>query len=238
VSRAPGAGALSTIAPNAGRLSSVGLAQLVRQSRFVAPAEETCDLCAAPLSAEHRHVLELPGNELRCACRPCALLFDRREAGGERWQTVPERRRRVVDLEFDAPAASMIAPPIGLYFVTPSDEGLPVVRYPSPAGATEAEVDGPAWERLVDRNPVLADLAALTEALLIRREREKAGYWLAPIDDCYRLVAVVRSHWQGMSGGDEVWVELARFFDELSRQADPVHNDGRPAAREGTEDSA
>jgi hypothetical protein len=40
-----------------------------------------------------------------------------------------------------------------------------------------------------------------------------------PIDDCYRLVAVIRTRWRGFTGGKEVWLEIERFFTELDRRA-------------------
>ena len=36
-------------------------------------AEEHCDFCAADLSAQHRHLLEVATRRLICVCDPCAL---------------------------------------------------------------------------------------------------------------------------------------------------------------------
>ena len=69
------------------------------------------------------------------------------------------------------------------------------------------------------------------EALLVNRPRdaERQG-WLVPIDDCYRLVAVIRTRWRGFTGGKEVWLEIEGFFEELDRRARPHRRDpvGRP----------
>jgi hypothetical protein len=43
--------------------------------------------------------------------------------------------------------------------------------------------------------------------------------YLAPIDECYRLVGLIRMHWKGLSGGREVWEHLGRFFADLNRRA-------------------
>ena len=40
-------------------------------------ALERCELCGVPIAAEHRHVLELATRDVKCACRPCGLLFER-----------------------------------------------------------------------------------------------------------------------------------------------------------------
>ena len=46
-----------------------------------------------------------------------------------------------------------------------------------------------------------------------------ARYYRAPIDQCFRLVAILRKHWRGLSGGTEVWSEIDKFFRELDELA-------------------
>ncbi len=53
------------------------------------------------------------------------------------------------------------------------------------------------------------------EALLVNRVGSTRQYFLVPIDECYRLVGLIRLHWRGLSGGALVWGEIAEFFDEL-----------------------
>jgi hypothetical protein len=58
------------------------------------------------------------------------------------------------------------------------------------------------------------------EALLVNRVAHARGsaqaeYYLVPIDECYKLVGIIRTHWRGLSGGTEVWQELGRFFTGL-----------------------
>jgi hypothetical protein len=40
-----------------------------------------------------------------------------------------------------------------------------------------------------------------------------------PIDECYRLVGLIRVHWKGLSGGSEVWREIRKFFDSLKARS-------------------
>jgi hypothetical protein len=40
-------------------------------------------------------------------------------------------------------------------------------------------------------------------------------HWLVPIDDCYQLTGLIRTHWKGLSGGDEVQQHIDGFFDQL-----------------------
>src|SRR3954464_14393158 len=77
------------------------MAQRAAQERE--EALERCDLCGAPIAADHRHLLDVASRELMCACRPCALLFDRDAAGagGRHYRLVPDRRLRVDELDLD-----------------------------------------------------------------------------------------------------------------------------------------
>ena len=49
----------------------------------------------------------------------------------------------------------------------------------------------------------------------------RATTYRVPIDECYKLVGLIRTHWRGLSGGTEVWEEIGRFFDELRERAQP-----------------
>jgi hypothetical protein len=40
-------------------------------------------------------------------------------------------------------------------------------------------------------------------------------YFLLPIDQCFKLVGLVRTHWRGLSGGSELWEELQKYFAAL-----------------------
>jgi hypothetical protein len=42
---------------------------------------------------------------------------------------------------------------------------------------------------------------------------------MLPIDECYKLVGLIRMHWKGLSGGTEVWRELGEFFTNLKARA-------------------
>jgi hypothetical protein len=44
-----------------------------------------------------------------------------------------------------------------------------------------------------------------------------------PIDECYKLVGLIRAHWRGLSGGTEVWREIQSFFSALKKRAQLSH---------------
>jgi hypothetical protein len=48
------------------------------------------------------------------------------------------------------------------------------------------------------------------------REEE---YFILPIDECFRLVGLMRLNWKGLSGGTDVWREIARFFADMRSRA-------------------
>jgi len=182
------------------------------------PTEE-CELCGREIPPEHRHVLDLEDRNLMCACRPCALLFDRRAAGGGHWKLVPERRLRLDDFQLPDELWGNLRIPVDMaFFFHNTSAGRVMSYYPSPMGPTESELELAAWADVEAANEMLSTLEPDVEALLVNRARGARRQWLVPIEDCYALVAVIRTRWRGFSGGREVWEELDRFYGELDRK--------------------
>lgn len=179
-----------------------------------------CDFCAAPIPDEHRHLLEVAAREVRCTCRPCALLFDREAASEGRFRLIPERRLRLAEFHLPEEAWKRLGIPVGLAYLVPdAPSGRVLAWYPGPAGAIEAEVDPACWNDVRDRNPLAGTLETDVEALLVYRVRDARQYYILPIDDCFSLVGLIRRRWRGMSGGTEVWEEVARYFEALERRS-------------------
>lgn len=215
--------------PGAGRALTV-LHRFARREvpvRTAAPAAtESCELCAEPLPADHRHLMEIApsetGHAVRCVCRACTLLFNRDVQGG-RYRLIPDRRLLLRDFAIDDTQWQALQVPVGLAFIGyRTASGKTVASYPGAVGAVEAEIDPASWEKLQKGHPVLGTLEPDVEALLIHRVRDARGYFVAPIDDCYRLAGLVRSHWRGLTGGTRVWEEVGRFFEELERRSREV----------------
>ncbi len=127
---------------------------------------------------------------------------------------------RITDAEWDA-----LLIPINLaFFFQKSSDAKVTVMYPSPAGATESLLPLEAWTGVLDANPLLRNLEPDVEALLVNRvgharSNASSEYYIAPIDVCYKLVGLIRMHWHGLSGGTEVWQEIAKFFADLRSKA-------------------
>ena len=205
------------------------LRELAQQSRTVQrEAQEHCELCGEPIPAQHRHVLDLTTRDLRCACRPCSLLFDRPGAGGRNYRIVPERRLRLTGFELEDASWEELRIPVEMAFFFHSSAAERVVAfYPGPMGATESLLELGAWEGIESANPVLAGMEPDVEALLVNRARVARDSYLVPIDDCYGLVGLIRTRWRGLTGGKDVWEEIGRFFAAL---------DGRSRTAAGREE--
>ena len=97
-----------------------------------------------------------------------------------------------------------------------------VAFYPSPGGATESLPVAEEWQALAEENPVLRELEPDVEALLVNRLGPAPEHYRVCIDECYKLVGTVRTHWRGFSGGAAVWEEIARFFAALKARSRPA----------------
>ena len=178
---------------------------------------ERCDLCGAPIAPAHRHLLDVEAATLQCACRACAVLFDRE---GTRFKLVPDRRLRLDDLPLDDVMWAELRLPVDIaFFHHSSRHGRVVAHYPSPMGATESQLDLAAWGLLVAEEPLLDTLEPDTEALLVNRARGARRHWLVPIDECFSLVGLIRTRWRGLTGGREVWQAIGSFCDDLDRRS-------------------
>jgi hypothetical protein len=204
------------------------LGQLARRAADAVPTgaaepDEHCELCDAPIPSVHRHLLELSSRELVCACRPCSLLFDRDGAGGGHCKLVPERRLRLEGFAMSEQAWEELRIPVDMaFFFQSSVAGRVLAYYPSPMGPTESQLQLGSWRELEAANPILGELEADVEALLVNRVRGARRQWIVPLDECYGLVGLIRTRWRGLTGGREVWRQIDGFFEELDRRARSV----------------
>lgn len=191
--------------------------------RFVRPraAVERCELCSAELPPDHEHLVEPQTRQMLCACQACAILFSGQAE--TKYRRVPRRVRYLPAFHLTDAQWDSLMIPIGMaFFFHGTVAGKTLALYPSPAGATESLLDLESWDEIVRYNPILKEMEADTEALLVNRVGETREYYLVPIDECYKLVGLIRAYWHGLSGGTEVWKEIGTFFAELKQKSGAV----------------
>jgi len=193
---------------------------------------ERCDLCGAELGEVHQHLIEPERRRLVCVCGACAVLFG--SQGETAYRRSPRRVIYLPDFRLtDAQWEGLLIPIQLAFFFHSGPAGRVIALYPSPAGPTESLLDLAIWHEIAQDNPALKSMSPDVEGLLVNRIA-KAGaagvgpeYFIAPIDECFKLVGLIRTNWRGLSGGEEAWEEIGRFFADLKSRA----NEFREASR-------
>ncbi len=198
---------------------------MLRQFARARPPAERCELCSREVPSEHEHLVEPASQKLLCACQACAILFDGQRNG--KYKRVPRSVQALQDFQMTESQWDGLMLPIEMaFFFKSSPRDRVVALYPSPAGAVESLLPLDTWDDIVHANPVLKDMDADVVALLAYRVGASRGsrpaeYYVIPIDECYKLVGLIRAHWRGLSGGTEVWREVGIFFADLKRRSTP-----------------
>lgn len=197
---------------------------LLKLRRFIEPrpeqAGERCGFCSEQIPGEHRHVVEIEKRSLLCVCRACYLLFTHPGAAGGKYRAVPDRYMRLPDVALTDAQWDRLQIPVGMAFLFHNSVlHRTLAFYPSPAGAAESALPLDTWEEIVEANEPLRTLAPDVEAVLVRRTRERAEYYIVPIDACYELVGLMRRHWKGFDGGEDAKQAIETFFEGLRERA-------------------
>jgi len=201
------------------------LRRFVRRKRNV----ERCEMCSAEVGRDHPHLIEPASRKLLCTCNACTILFS---GSGTKYKRVPRRVLSFADFHLsDGQWESLMVPINMAFFFHSTPDARVVAFYPSPAGATESLLPLETWADIEQENPVLKEMERDVEALLVNRVGHSRGfgaaeYYVLPIDECYKLVGLIRANWRGLSGGTEVWQEIGKFFDGLKQRATVVSEAG------------
>ena len=181
---------------------------------------ERCEMCGEVLDERHGHLVDTGERSLVCACRACFLLFTSDGAAGGRYRAVGDRYRHDPAAPLSRAAWGELQIPVALaFFFRNSALGRVVASYPSPAGATECDLDLAAWDALAAGHPLLRAMRPDVEAIIAVRGEQAVEAFLVPIDACYSLAGRLRLCWRGFDGGAEVRQLLAEFVSDLRQRA-------------------
>jgi len=176
----------------------------------------TCELCPIGIGEDHRHLLHLDERRIVCVCETCWSM----RSGDPEFRPPGVRTLWLEDFVMPDEIWSEFQIPIGLAFLLRSGvTGSVVAMYPSPAGATESELELTAWDALCAVNPVLDNLEPDAEALIVNRTGAEHEYAIVPVDQCYRMVGLIKSRWEGISGGQGAEQAIAEFFGGVRERA-------------------
>jgi hypothetical protein len=178
---------------------------------------ETCDLCHASLAEPHQHLLTSASRKLECVCDACAVLFDN---DNQRFRRVPRRVKLLSEFSMTNAQWDALMIPIGIAFLfRNSTLNRFMALYPSPAGPVESLLKLDAWDEIAANCPEVRKMESDVEGLLVYRVGTAREHYIIPIDECFKLVGIIRMQWKGFSGGMQVWQEIGKFLEHLKARA-------------------
>lgn len=194
--------------------------------RFIAKLETTrsmaeqCEMCAAPLAGEQRHLLDLAHHTFLSICTACALAFGPRGANAGLYRLIPTRRLALLD--FQATDELWAGPVTMICLLRNSETGSVLAVYLDPSGVRESVFDLDCWKTLRTANPLLESLEPDVEALLLQRVGPAPASYIVPIDTCARLIGLLKNRQRNQVSRQEIWRAVGAFFADLQASASPA----------------
>ena len=176
-----------------------------------------CDVCGIVVEFEHTTLAHPASRRLICCCQTCATHLT--GGGSGKYRRVPDRAEMLPDFRMSDAQWAALCLPINLafmYYSTPDRAVLAV--YPDASGPIESGLPKSGWEDLSAANPILREFQPDVEALVINRVGDTRRYFRAPIDECFKLTSFMRDHWNGATGGVDLWRKVEWCFDTWKRR--------------------
>jgi hypothetical protein len=136
----------------------------------------------------------------------------------QKYRRVPRRVRYLPEFEMTDAEWDGLRIPIGVAFFVRTISNRVTAFYPSPAGPVESQLTLETWEDIIQKNPELRAMESDVESLLAYRVGAAREHYIVPIDECFKLVGIVRMNWKGFSGGLVVWKEIGKFLESLKQR--------------------
>jgi hypothetical protein len=188
-----------------------------------------CGFCSSHLQPDHGHLLDMAGHRIVCVCKRCT----RRGAEPKGGSVSPPQFKRIRSTclyvaDFRIPDGATISSPAGIFFLFFSSSWNRVrAFYPGPAGALESKLGLVTFNKLKSSNPILAELLLEPNtdvlALVVNRSRRPYEHYLVPIDECYRLVGLMRREWGAATDGRLLHESTNEFFRQLRAKSIEFH---------------
>ena len=196
-----------------------GFEVLRRFAKARAPVER-CDLCGLEIGPDHDHLIDPAERRLVCACGACAVLFSAQ--AGTKFKRVPQdvtRTRRADDQRLRSGRRS------GCRSIWRSSTTARRRDGWWPATPVRRARRSPCWSSRPGRkssasipsSPACSPTSRRCWSTACAAARTRTACFLVPIDQCFRLVGIIRMQWKGFTGGTAVWEEIDGFFAELAR---------------------
>lgn len=211
--------AAATYPVKRGSQASPTLREIARRPETL--AVERCEMCRSVLGARHRHLMELTSRRLLCCCDTCSVLYH----CGSKYRRVPKQVRFLTGFRLSQSQWDGLTLPLNLAFFFKSTRPSSMMAlYPAPSGAMGIPLPRDIWDEIEQANPLLQDMESDVQALLVNRLGPSRGFphpehYLVPIDECFKLVELIRNRWKGLSGGNAVWQDIAEFFVGLQAKS-------------------
>ena len=223
------------------------VAHLLRFKRFgtggssFRPAAR-CDRCGVGLLPDprHAHLFSYSRRSLLCACAACSAPYREGVIGKERspaYRLVPSRVERIDALSLTQADWEELGIPVQIAFLLKNqrENGWRLGRGRGPSRLSQPGREYGIGHPAGGVDPPLVQLLSARATRAGRRSPARrqaprqARYFRAPIDECYRLAGLLRSHWEGFAGGPRVGAAVDDFFAELASRAATDETDNRHA---------